>query len=106
MADPLNDERREERIRQRAHEIWEREGRPEGREQAHWDMASELVAQEEHHADTLRRNPSRGGDDGPQRDQPVEPLLAVENLGEVPGLTDQGEERQFPSADRRAARDT
>ena len=25
-----------ERIRQRAHEIWEEEGRPEGREYSHW----------------------------------------------------------------------
>ncbi|RWB57251.1 DUF2934 domain-containing protein [Mesorhizobium sp.] len=26
---------REERIRRRAHEIWERKGRPEGRQQEH-----------------------------------------------------------------------
>ncbi len=30
---------RTERIRQRAHEIWEREGRPEGRQEAHWEEA-------------------------------------------------------------------
>lgn len=30
---------RNERIRQRAHEIWEREGRPEGRQDAHWEEA-------------------------------------------------------------------
>ncbi|MGH6943294.1 MAG: DUF2934 domain-containing protein [Geminicoccaceae bacterium] len=28
-----------EMIRQRAYELWEREGRPEGREQAHWQQA-------------------------------------------------------------------
>jgi hypothetical protein len=33
-----------ERIRQRAYEIWEREGRPEGREQAHWEQAEREVA--------------------------------------------------------------
>ena len=38
---------REERIRQRAHEIWEREGRPEGREQQHWYQALEEIAVEE-----------------------------------------------------------
>ena len=27
---------RDERIRKRAHEIWEEEGRPEGREYSHW----------------------------------------------------------------------
>ena len=30
---------REDVIRNRAREIWEREGRPEGREQEHWDKA-------------------------------------------------------------------
>lgn len=30
---------REERIRQRAHAIWEAEGRPEGRHEAHWQQA-------------------------------------------------------------------
>lgn len=36
----------EERIRLRAYEIWEREGRPEGREAEHWDRArSEIEAE-------------------------------------------------------------
>lgn len=30
---------REKQIRARAFEIWEREGRPEGREQSHWEQA-------------------------------------------------------------------
>lgn len=35
----------EEAIRRRAHEIWEREGRPEGREAEHWERArAELAA--------------------------------------------------------------
>ena len=35
---------RNERIRQRAYEIWEREGRPHGRDEEHWRMAvDELV---------------------------------------------------------------
>ena len=32
-------EDREARIRHRAYAIWESEGRPDGREQAHWDQA-------------------------------------------------------------------
>lgn len=32
---------REERIRQLAHEIWEREGHPHGREAEHWRLATE-----------------------------------------------------------------
>jgi hypothetical protein len=30
----------EHRIRERAHSIWEQEGRPAGRAEAHWAMAS------------------------------------------------------------------
>jgi hypothetical protein len=33
------DHDREERIRQRAHKMWEDDGRPEGREGEHWDRA-------------------------------------------------------------------
>jgi len=29
--------------------------------------------------------------------EPVEPLIAVENAGEFPTLTDQGEEKAYPS---------
>jgi hypothetical protein len=42
---------REERIRQRAHEIWEREGRPEGREQEHWDQAVQEIESESSEAE-------------------------------------------------------
>jgi hypothetical protein len=38
---------RTERIRERAHEIWEREGQPEGRDVEHWQMAvAEIEAEE------------------------------------------------------------
>jgi Protein of unknown function (DUF2934) len=39
---------REERIRQRAYEIWERAGRPHGRDQEHWRQAEAEI-------DTLQR---------------------------------------------------
>ena len=35
----------EEEISARAYEIWEAEGRPEGRDKEHWFRASELVAE-------------------------------------------------------------
>lgn len=38
---------REERIRQRALEIWEAEGRPEGREYSHWLRAKAALREEE-----------------------------------------------------------
>ncbi|MFM2045298.1 MAG: hypothetical protein RLY86_3874 [Pseudomonadota bacterium] len=37
---------RDERIRQRAYGIWEREGRPEGREAEHWGRALDEIRQE------------------------------------------------------------
>lgn len=37
----------EERIRKRAHEIWEEEGRPEGREYSRWLRAREEVSRED-----------------------------------------------------------
>ena len=39
---------REAKIRERAYEIWERQGRPEGREQEFWDQAErEIVGENE-----------------------------------------------------------
>jgi hypothetical protein len=41
----------EQKIRQRAHQIWEEEGKPLGQERAHWDRASREIAEEtEDHA--------------------------------------------------------
>lgn len=40
-------ETREERIRERAHEIWEREGNPSGQEEAHWEQAAREIDAEE-----------------------------------------------------------
>ena len=37
----------DERIRQRVHEIWEAEGRPEGREYSHWLRARAEIAEED-----------------------------------------------------------
>ena len=36
-----------ERIRQRAHELWEQEGRPEGRQEEHWARAGREIETEE-----------------------------------------------------------
>ena len=33
----------EQVIRARAHQIWEEEGRPDGREQEHWDQATRAL---------------------------------------------------------------
>ncbi|MER8438563.1 DUF2934 domain-containing protein [Mesorhizobium sp. M1312] len=38
---------RQERIRRRAHAIWEQTGRPDGAHQQHWDQASAEIDGEE-----------------------------------------------------------
>ena len=37
----------ENRIRERAYYFWEADGRPEGREQEHWEQAEAIVGKEE-----------------------------------------------------------
>src|SRR5690606_4637375 len=43
----MTDIDREERIRIRAHEIWERQGRPEGRNDEHWEQARREIEMED-----------------------------------------------------------
>jgi hypothetical protein len=71
----------EERIRQKAYEIWMEEGCPHGREQEHWELARFAIAQQDGLKTTLLP---------PQPPRP-EPIEAVENQAEFPTLTDQGE---------------
>lgn len=80
----------EDRIRAKAHALWESEGRPHGRAEAHWVAAREMVAIEDSHEATLKPLPERAG-------EPVEPVLAAENLGDLPSLTDQGDQIPTPS---------
>ncbi len=72
-----------ERIAIKAHEIWESEGRPHGRDQAHWDQAKEIVALHDSMGDTLLPRDTGSF-------EPEEPTQSVEPYGDVPGLTDQG----------------
>jgi hypothetical protein len=37
---------REQRIRERAHSLWEQEGRPEGRDREHWERAMREIDDE------------------------------------------------------------
>ena len=83
----------ERRVRERAHEIWLREGKPEGRAEAHWALAREEISEEEGIKATLKPNPlvEPAGPD-------AEPLLAVEGMADLPGrLRDQGERQDYPS---------
>lgn len=75
---------REDTIRARAHQLWEQEGRPEGRAEDHWVQAKEIVAIEEGRPETLLSVEETAS-------PPVEPIEALINAGEFPTLTDQGE---------------
>jgi hypothetical protein len=96
--DDREEREREQRIRLRAYRMWEEEGRPQGRADTHWDKATELVAIEDNQLRTLEpiAPPSGFGPNG----EPIEPIEAVENAGEFPTMTDQGEQT-FPQ--RRSA---
>jgi hypothetical protein len=83
---------REQRIRTKAFYIWLDEGCPEGRAEAHWDMVTELVTVEDNHLLTLKPATASIASSG----EPIEPPAAIENSGEFPTLTDQGEESAYP----------
>lgn len=83
----------EQRVKDRARHLWETEGRPTNMESEFLDRARELIAIED--------NPHAATKPVPQpavqvRPEPVEPIEAVENQGEFPTLTDQGEEQTAP----------
>lgn len=102
----MDDRNLEQRIREHAYQIWVSEGRPQGRAEAQWEMARELVAIEDSQRSATKPNPATA-----ERDrnlggiEPVQPIEAIENQGEFPTLTDQGEdqgeERTHPSRRRR-----
>ncbi len=85
----------EQRIAERAFRLWLEEGQPEGRADYHWGLARELVAIEDGQMATTR--PVSGEVAG----EPIEPLEALENTGEFPTMTDQGE-LQIPGRHSRA----
>lgn len=74
---------REDRIRARAHRLWEDEGRPDGRADDHWFQAKEIVAVEEGRPEAFKPVDAA--------EAPPEPIEALTNAGEFPTLTDQGE---------------
>ena len=88
-----------DRIRQRAYRLWVEEGCPEGRQDIHWERARELVAIEQNQKHTTKPVTHHQGAGG----EPVEPMEAIENAGEFPTQTDQGEEQGTPQRRRAAA---
>ena len=94
----MDERETEDRVRQKAHALWQEHGSPAEREKDYLDEARELVAIEESQRDTLKPNPQREYEQNPTT-EPIEPVLAVRNAGEFPTLTDEGEGDPFPSRD-------
>jgi hypothetical protein len=84
----------EERVRERAERLLSQEGASEDRIEEYLEKARELVAIEDNQK--LATKPVTANLDD------IEPVEAVENAGEFPTLTDQGEGEQVPR--RRGAR--
>lgn len=74
----------EDRIRRKAHELWEAEGHPHGRDLDHWEQAREIIAIQDSQGSTLLPR-----DTGAE--EPGEAAELTRVYGDVPGLTDQGE---------------
>lgn len=83
----MDEQTLQDRIRQRAYQLWLEAGQPEGMAEEHWEQARELIAIEDGQKATLQ----------PVQPPMPEPLEAVTNQGEFPTLTDQGEQ-QWPAA--------
>ena len=75
----------EDRIRAKAHELWEAEGRPHGRDSLHWEQAREIIAIQDSQGATLLPR------DAGAEETVEEPEEALRNLADFPNLTDQGE---------------
>lgn len=97
----------EDRIRERAYRLWLEEGQPQGKSTEHWEKARELLA--------LETDPEEGkagvgegyNNPGPWG-EPVEEASILENQGEFPTTTDQGDQKipkkHRPSLSRKPAR--
>ena len=81
----------EKAIKDRARRMWREAGSPKGREDEYLERARELQAFVDHPAAGLLPNPMIAHPDPSVTVEPVEEAQLQENLGEFPGLTDQGD---------------
>ncbi|RWP31140.1 DUF2934 domain-containing protein [Mesorhizobium sp.] len=68
---------RQERIRRRAHAIWEQAGRPDGAHQQHWDQAAaEIDGGESGPKAKLAKKPASAKDTKPKEPKDTRPKTA------------------------------
>jgi hypothetical protein len=81
------------RIRARAHRMWEQDGRPTDRLEEYLERARELDAIESNRPAQL---PNPIDPDRPVMSPRVDAAVLQENLGEFPGISDQGDRMRTP----------
>ncbi len=89
-------------IGSRGRRMWREAGRPEGREAEYLELARELQAFVDHPGAGLLPNPMIEHPQPAATDEPVEEAELLENLGEFPGRTDQGDRVPAPMTKRKA----
>jgi hypothetical protein len=95
----------QERIRERAHRIWEREGRPDGRDAQHWEMAREEIAIEDNQGLATKPNPAAEGKVYADGTEDAEEITAAEEaMADMPGPANQGESEAYPMARKRGGK--
>lgn len=92
----------EREIRERALRMWHEAGSPKGREGDYLERARELQAFVDHPESGLLPNPMIAHPYPAVSDAPVEEAALLENLGEFPGRTDQGDRMAAPMTRKRA----
>jgi hypothetical protein len=96
------DSEHERRIRSRARRMWREAGRPKGREDEYLEMARELQAFVDHPGAGLLPNPMVAHPQPGVSLEPVEEAELLENLGEFPGRSDQGDRVSAPMTKQKA----
>lgn len=92
----------DQRIRERAHRLWEQDGKPHGQDLEFWERARELIGMESSPAAGQLPNPVPPGQDRPPAPPRPDEAILEENLGEIPGrFTDQGDRAQSPIVSRK-----
>ena len=76
----------EQRIRQLAYRIWESEGRPDGQEQRHWEMARKIVAAERESGRDAHSDVAIAPDDSDHSgSRRTEDSVSTPNVTDTPG---------------------
>ena len=91
-----SERKRDKDVRNRARRMWREAGSPKERQVEYLERARELQAIVDHPNAGLLPNPMAAHPEPSLTHEPVEEAELLENLGEFPDLTDQGERLPAP----------